>query len=71
MYREVKTGPAQGRWRNEFVPYTVKPMEVMDHPWVRKVFLNWSPQTAKTSQRLIFNESDRHGTGTGDVYHER
>ncbi|RKY05327.1 MAG: hypothetical protein DRP56_09055, partial [Planctomycetota bacterium] len=48
-YREVKVGPAQGRWRNEFTPYTAKPMETMDLPWVRKVFLNWAPQTGKSA----------------------
>ena len=54
MFREVKTGPAQGRWRNDFTPYTVKPMEVMDLPWVRKVFLNWAPQTGKTATAMNF-----------------
>ena len=47
-HRYVAKGPAQGLWRNEFTPYTVQPMDSFCLPWVRKIYLCWAPQTAKT-----------------------
>ena len=52
-YRVVTTGPTQGKWRNELTPYAVEPMDTFNLPWVRKIFLEWAPQTGKTS--VAFN----------------
>ena len=52
-YRVVTSGNMQGRWRTDAVPYTLEPMDTLDLPHVRRVILQWAPQTAKT--QLAFN----------------
>ncbi len=47
-HRHVAKGPAIGRWTNELTPYAVKPMDTFALPWIRKIYLCWSAQTAKT-----------------------
>lgn len=51
-YRYVNKGPRQGLWTNEYTPYAVMPMDCWNRPWVRKIYLCWSPQTAKTQFAL-------------------
>ena len=51
-YRVVTTGPTQGKWSNELTPYAVEPMDTFNLPWVRKILLEWAPQTGKTSVAL-------------------
>jgi len=51
-YRMVSTGPTQGKWSNELTPYAVEPMATFNLPWVRKIYLEWAPQTGKTSVAL-------------------
>ena len=51
-YRMVSTGPTQGKWSNDMTPYSVEPMETFNLPWVRKIYLEWAPQTGKTSVAL-------------------
>lgn len=51
-YRVVGTGATQGKWQNELTPYAVEPMDTFALPWVRKIFLEWAPQTGKTSVAL-------------------
>ena len=51
-YRIVGTGSTQGKWTNELTPYAVEPMNTFNLPWVRKIFLEWAPQTGKTSVAL-------------------
>jgi phage terminase large subunit GpA-like protein len=51
-YRMVATGPTIGKWSNELTPYAVEPMDTFNLPWVRKIFLEWAPQTGKTATAL-------------------
>jgi phage terminase large subunit GpA-like protein len=51
-YRVVATGKSQGKWRNDLAPYAVEPMDTFALPWVRKIFLEWAPQTSKTSTAI-------------------
>jgi phage terminase large subunit GpA-like protein len=53
-YRHVTTGRMQGLWRNEITPYAAEPMNTLALPYVRKVFLQWPPQTSKTQISLSF-----------------
>lgn len=49
----VTDGPMRGPWRNEVTSYTIGPQNAWNLPHVRKIFLCWAPQTAKT--RIAFN----------------
>ena len=51
-HRAVVNGPAVTRWQNDLTPYAVEPMDTFNLPWVRKIFLEWAPQTGKTSVAL-------------------
>ena len=51
-HRVVTTGPTIGKWDNSLTPYAVEPMDTFNLPWVRKIFLEWAPQTGKTSVAL-------------------
>ncbi len=53
-HRIVAKGPAAGsRWDNERTPYLVTPMDTFNLPWVRKIYLCFSPQTGKTQVALF------------------
>jgi len=52
-HRIITNGPITGPWRNEITPYCVEPMDTLNAPWVRKVFLQWAPQIGKT--QVAFN----------------
>jgi len=47
-YRIVTKGNHKGAWSNDLVPYLVRPMDTWCLPHVRKIFLCFAPQTAKT-----------------------
>jgi phage terminase large subunit GpA-like protein len=49
----ITDGPMRGPWRNEVTPYTIGPQNSWNVPHIRKIFLCWAPQTAKT--RIAFN----------------
>lgn len=49
----ITDGPMRGPWRNEVTPYTIGPQNFWNVPHIRKIFLCWAPQTAKT--RIAFN----------------
>lgn len=51
--RMVVNGPNISKWSNELTPYAIEPMDTWNLPWVRKIFLCWPPQSAKTS--VAFN----------------
>lgn len=51
-YRMVVSGDNPGKWRNDLAPYAVEPMDTFGLPWTRKIFLEWAPQTAKTSTAI-------------------
>lgn len=46
--RVITDGNIKGPWRNNVTPYTVGPMHCWTIPSIRKIFLLWAPQTAKT-----------------------
>jgi phage terminase large subunit GpA-like protein len=52
-HRIITNGPITGPWRNEVTPYCVEPMDTLNLPWVRNVFLQWAPQIGKT--QVAFN----------------
>ncbi len=52
-YRIVEKGPMPGRWRNDVTPYLVEPMDCWNLPWIRKIILQFAPQTGKT--QVVFN----------------
>jgi len=52
-HRIITNGPITGPWRNDVTPYTREPMDTLNLPWVRKVFLQWAPQIGKT--QVAFN----------------
>src|ERR1035437_6210337 len=51
--RVITDGNIKGPWRNSVTPYTVGPMHCWTMPSVRKIFLQWGPQSAKT--QVAFN----------------
>jgi phage terminase large subunit GpA-like protein len=51
--RIITDGNIKGPWRNNVTPYTVGPMDCWTWPSVRKIFLMWGPQSAKT--QVAFN----------------
>jgi phage terminase large subunit GpA-like protein len=51
--RVITDGNIKGPWRNNVTPYTVGPMHCWTMPSIRKIFLLWAPQTAKT--QVAFN----------------
>ena len=51
--RVITDGNIKGPWRNSVTPYTVGPMDCWTWPGVRKIFLMWGPQSAKT--QVAFN----------------
>ncbi|MEN6422620.1 MAG: terminase gpA endonuclease subunit [Smithella sp.] len=52
-YRVITDGNIKGPWKNNVTPYTVGPMHCWTMPSVRKIFLIWAPQSAKT--QVAFN----------------
>ncbi len=52
-YRIVTRGPKKGLWTNDLTPYLVKPMDMFNKPWVRRIVLRFAPQTGKT--QFAFN----------------
>jgi phage terminase large subunit GpA-like protein len=51
--RVITDGNIKGPWRNSVTPYTIGPMDCWTWPSVRKIFLMWGPQSAKT--QVAFN----------------
>jgi phage terminase large subunit GpA-like protein len=51
--RVITDGNIKGPWRNSVVPYTIGPMDCYAWPSVRKIFLMWAGQAAKT--QVAFN----------------
>jgi phage terminase large subunit GpA-like protein len=51
--RVITDGNIKGPWRNSVTPYTIGPMHCWTMPSVRKIFLQWAPQSAKT--QVAFN----------------
>lgn len=51
-YRHVTRGPAPGKWRNDLTPYCIEPMDAFTLPWVRKIYLQFPPQSGKTQIAL-------------------
>jgi phage terminase large subunit GpA-like protein len=49
----ITDGPMRGPWRNDVTPYTIGPQNAWNLSYIRKIFLCWAPQTAKT--RIAFN----------------
>ena len=52
-HRVVTNGPMTGRWRNDVTPYLVGPMDTICEPFVRRIILQFAPQTGKT--QVAFN----------------
>ena len=52
-HRVVTNGPMTGKWRNEVTPYLVGPMDCICEPFVRRIILQFAPQTGKT--QVAFN----------------
>jgi len=46
--RELYLGAGE-RFNLELVPYAREPLDTFKLPWVRKIFLEWAPQTGKTA----------------------
>ncbi len=51
-HRQVTRGPWKGQWNTVNTEYARFPMDLWNQPWVRKIFLCWAPQTAKTQVAL-------------------
>jgi phage terminase large subunit GpA-like protein len=52
-HRVVTNGPMTGQWRNDVTPYLAGPMETICEPGVRRIILQFAPQTGKT--QVAFN----------------